>query len=387
MAAKKESALTVPVYRLPYGASDIAFVQRHVARVLKRGYLTDGGEYVAAFEAEFAAWLGRGQALAVNSATTALELILKAIDVRGHSVLVPTYTFYATPLAVANAGGQVLFADIDRATLALSLASLKKQVRPDTKAVVLVHVAGVITPAVTAIRSWCHSRGLILIEDAACAHGATLRGRRAGTLGDIAAFSFHHSKVLTTGEGGMVVTRRREWLESTRVRRAIGVDRRRNNWEVLVPDGNNYKMHEITAVLGLLHVRRADRILAERRRLARYYDTHINFNDHVQPFAVPKGTKSAYYKYLLRVKEPALKEVIRTQLRDHYKVMLPPNVYDHLCHDQAVTAQLPVLNAHAAFPESEYMRDHHVCLPMYNGLTSEERKHVVTSLNHVIARL
>jgi perosamine synthetase len=369
--AKARQKITVPLYRLPYSEADIRYVQREIAKVLKRGYLTDGGDYLKHFEESFARWIGAGEAVAVNSATTALEIILRGIGIEGGSVIVPTYTFYATPLSVLRAGGSVVYADINRDTLSLSLESIEKHIRPDTRVVIVVHVGGVVSSEIEAIRKLCRKRKVYLIEDAACAHGAGHKGKMAGTFGDAAAFSFHHSKVLTTGEGGMIITLRQAWLKEARLRRAIGIDRSQNNWEVRIPDGSNYKMSEITAVLGLLHLKNAGKIIRERRRIAAFYDKHIKFNDLVMPFKIPPGSVSSYYKYIVLVNEPRLKGVLRRRLAER-GVNLPPNLYDHLCHDQNVTKATATVNSNEDFPESEYMRDHHVCLPMYNGLTKRE---------------
>lgn len=376
--------MKIPVYRLPYSVADRAFIKRHIDAALRRGYLTDGGPYVEQFESDFAGLCGVRYAVAVNSATTALELLLRVIDVRQASVVVPTYTFYATPLSILNAGGSVIYADISRDTLGLSLPSIKKHVQPDTKAVIIVHVGGVVSPEVKAIRAWCTTNGIYLIEDAACAHGASLRGKKAGTFGHAAAFSFHHSKVLTTGEGGMITTNNKTWVSRLRRLRGVGLDRTINNWEIFEL-GNNYKMSEITAILGLRHVRQAAHILRERRSLARFYDTQIRFTKQVMPFSIPRDVQSAYYKYLVRVADPVIKATLRERLLREYDISLPPNLYDHLCHDQSITRQTRTRNARAGFPDSTYMRDHHICLPMYNGLSAAERAYIVRSFNEVIA--
>lgn len=376
----------VPVYRLPYSTADIAYVQKHTAKVLRRGYLTDGGEYVKTFEKQFAAFCGQRYAVAVNSGTTALELILKCINIRRCTVIVPTYTFFATPLSVYNAGGKPIFADINKATLSLSLASIKKHARRDTKAVILVHVGGLISPEITAIRRWCDKRGIALIEDAACAHGATWRGKPAGSFGHAAAFSFHHSKVLTTGEGGMVVTKNTDWANTIRKMRAVGLDRTKNNWEAFEL-GNNYKLSEVPAVLGLLHMKKARRILTERRSIAKRYDMNVAWNKKVQAFPLPAGSVSAYYKYVMHVQNPEYKIIIRERLAVEHNVLLPPNVYDHLCHDQAITPKMGAVNWREAQPHSQDMRDHTLCLPLYNGLRPSMQRQVISGLNHIIGQL
>ena len=142
-------------YSLPYTEEDKKYILENIATVLDNGYLTDGGEYVAKFETAWASIVGAKHAIAVNSCTTALELILKVIGVKGRSVVVPTYTFFATPLSVHLAGGTVQYADISRSTLSLSLESIQKATTEDTKAVIIVHVGGIITNEIVKIRKWC----------------------------------------------------------------------------------------------------------------------------------------------------------------------------------------------------------------------------------------
>ena len=181
-------------YSLNYSEEDKKYVKKHISNILDLGYLTDGGEYVKKFEKEWSKIIGTKHSIAVNSCTTALELILKTIDVSNSSVIVPTYTFFATPLSVHNSGGKVIYADVCKKTFSLSLDSIKKRVQSDTKAIIIVHVGGIITNEIGKIRDWCDNRNIYLIEDAACAHGAKYKNVYSGNFGHFGAFSFHHSK-------------------------------------------------------------------------------------------------------------------------------------------------------------------------------------------------
>ena len=307
--------MEIPVYRLPYSKEDIQYIQSHVARILQRGYLTDGGEYLKQFEEEAAQYFKAKNAIAVNSCTTALELILKCINVTGHSVIVPTYTFYATPMSVINAGGKVLYADINCNTLSLSLESIQHSVRKDTKAVIIVHIGGIISDEIVKIRKFCDNNKIFLIEDAACAHGSTFNKKSAGSFGHASAFSFHHSKVLTSGEGGLIITSNSDWAYKLRKMRAIGLDREINNWEAF-EIGSNYKLPELSALLGLFHINKANEILSERRLVASYYDENIHFNNNVLPFILPEGSVSSYYKYIIKVSSVKYKSEIRRKLKN-----------------------------------------------------------------------
>ena len=369
--------MNIKKYKLPYSKKDISFIQEHIQTILENGYLTDGGPYVSQFEKSWAKYIGTKYSVATNSCTTALEIILKGLGITSGSVIVPNYTFYATPLSVLNSGANVIYGDIDPTTLSLSLESIKKNIQNDTKAVIIVHVAGIISNEIFEIKKYCKENNLYLIEDAACAHGGEIKGQKAGTLGDISAFSFHHSKVLTTGEGGMINTNDEALVDKLKRLRSIGLDRNFNNWEVFEL-GNNYKMSEITSVLGILHTNKADEIVSERRKIAKFYDDNLQFNKNFCKISFT--CKSAYYKYVVFCKD---KEIIKNKLADK-NIHLPPNVYDYLCSEQDITKQTNTINYKDNFPVCKYAMKHNMCLPLYNGLTNNELKHIVNNINDII---
>lgn len=371
--------MNIPVYRLPYSEEDIKYVQTHIRNILKTGYLTDGGEYVERFESAWKDVIGAKNSIAVSNCTTALELILRCIDIKNRSVVVPTYTFYATPLSVHNSGGRVLYADISKETLSLSLESIKKNIKWDTKAIIIVHVGGVISNEIEEIRDYCDTRGVYLIEDAACAHGASFAGKPVGSFGHATAFSFHHSKVLTSGEGGIITTDNDEWAQRIRKMRAIGLDRAINNWEVF-EIGNNYKIPETTAVVGLLHCNKAQEIFDERRKIAKFYDENLNFSGKIKKYEIPEKVVSGYYKYVVLTEH---KEELKSKLREQFNINLPPNIYDYLCHEQSINEEIKYL-AESNFENARYMMDHNLCLPMYIGLTDDELQYIVDSINEIV---
>ncbi len=369
-------------YSLPYTEEDKRYILENIAAVLDNGYLTDGGEYVAKFETAWANIVGAKHAIAVNSCTTALELILKVIGVKDRSVVVPTYTFFATPLSVHLAGGTVQYADISRSTLSLSLESIQKATTEETKAVIIVHVGGIITNEIVQIREWCDENNIYLIEDAACAHGASFEGSPVGSFGHFTAFSFHHSKVLTAGEGGIITTD--DYISATRFQRlrAIGLDRSINNWEVF-EIGNNYKLPETSAVLGLLHCNKSEEIFEERRSAAAHYDCNINFNDNLTKFTVPQGVVSGHYKYIALAKSKEYKIHLTNTLAEKYDIHLPPTTYEYMCHEQEINEKI-LHEKNSDFKNARHMMEHNICLPLYCGLSKEELKYITESVNKVI---
>jgi len=371
--------MKIKKYSLPYSQKDVEYVRHHVTNVLKKGYLTDGGEYVGRFESEWAKIINADYSIAVNSCTTALEIILKCIGVDKASVVVPTYTFFATPLAAHLAGAKVIYADISKETLSLSLDSIKEVVQEDTRAVIVVHVGGIISNEIISIRNWCDTRGIYLIEDAACAHGASYKGISAGNFGHYAAFSFHHSKILTCGEGGMIITKNKDSAIKIRKMRAIGLDRKINNWEVF-EIGNNYKMPELSAILGLLHCNKSHEIFEERRKIARFYDENIKFNNNIARLFIDIESVSGYYKYVIMAKSQEYKKDFIKTLREKYEIDLPPTIYEYLCHEQKINNKINQAAA-SKFDNARHLMKHNICLPMYCGLKESELCYIVNSIN------
>src|SRR5260370_9744029 len=188
-----------------FAEADIDAALRMIEQCLRSGTLVMG-PLVAEFERKFAGFCGAKHAVAVSSGTAALEIGLRCIELRGRQVIVPTQTFVATANAVLLAGGSPVFAEIHPRTLCLDVEDVARRITHNTACILGLHMAGLIQPDLAALRDLCDSRGIFLAEDAAHAHGASLAGHRAGTLGRFGCFSFYPTKIMTTGEGGMLTT-------------------------------------------------------------------------------------------------------------------------------------------------------------------------------------
>ena len=220
------------------------------------------GPLTECFERTWAEWNGV-PAVAFSGWSGAALAALEYAGVRGQTVVVPSNTFMATPLAALHAGARVEFADCNREDLCLSLASLEAAIaRHRPRAVILVHIGGHIAFDAEPIAALCRSEGIFLLEDCAHAHGASWHGQRPGTYGDAGVYSFYATKTISTGEGGMLVSRDGDLLEFARAHRNYGK-----------PDhavaGTNGRMSEFTAALGLVGVERLDEIVAWKNAVAR----------------------------------------------------------------------------------------------------------------------
>ncbi|WP_156144172.1 DegT/DnrJ/EryC1/StrS family aminotransferase [Sinomonas humi] len=251
---------------------------RAVAEVIASGWLAQGPR-VAEFEREFAAAQGVTQGVAVSSCTTALHLALLVAGVKaGDEVVVPSFSFVATANAPRYLGAEPVFADVDPLTGNLSAETVAAVLGPRVSAVVVVDQGGL--PAdVGPLAELCHARGIVLIEDAACAAGSRYRGRPVGISADIAAWSFHPRKLLTTGEGGMLTTDRGDWAERARRLRqhAASVSAAERHEAVRAPAeeytelGYNFRMTDLQAAIGIVQLKRLPAMIERRRALVAAY--------------------------------------------------------------------------------------------------------------------
>ncbi len=360
--------------RVVFTPSDRAEIAAAITDILATGTLTLG-PYTQRFEAAFAAAHDARHAVAVSSGTAALEISLRAVGVAGRDVIVPANTFYATAAAVLRAGARPVFADIDAATFALSPATVDAALTRDAAAVVLVHLGGLITPEAAGIRRFCDRRGLALVEDAAHAHGSTYDGGFAGSFGTAAAFSFYPTKVVTSGEGGMVLTASRELADEARIYRDQGKGSFGANHHVR--HGYAWRMSEQNAATGLVHLRRMGPAIARRREVAARYDKALAELDGLQPLAEPPGCRGNIYKYIAVLPEGADRAGFRRELAERHDIRLAGEVYDVPLHRQPVLADYA---AAGPLPVAEDLCARHVCLPVHSDMTDDEVDQVLTGV-------
>jgi perosamine synthetase len=380
--------LGVQAARVVFPAADRAEIAAAVDEILSSGILTLG-PYTRQFEAAFgAAHSGAGDqgadaphTVAVSSGTAALEIALRCAGVVGRDVIVPANTFYATAAAALAAGARLVFADIDPATFALSPETLIAALTPQTAAVILVHVGGLITPAVDELRRICAEREVVLVEDAAHAHGATYHGRFAGSFGSAGAFSFYPTKVVTSGEGGMIVTGSRGLADEARIYRDQGKGSFSANHHVR--HGYAWRMSELSAVTGLVHLRRMARSIERRREVAARYSQALAGLAGLDPLAEPTGCRSNFYKYIVVLPPGADRARFKKELADLREVRLAGEVYDVPLHQQPVFAQL----AGPALPVAEDMCARHVCLPVHSDMTDDEVEQVLAAVTTVYSAM
>jgi dTDP-4-amino-4,6-dideoxygalactose transaminase len=337
-------------------------------RVLRSGRLVQG-EQVAAFELEFAAQVAPGaECVAVNSGTSALHLALLAYGIGpGDEVVVPSFTFAATANAVAMTGATPVFADVDPLTYCLDPDAALSAATPRTAAIMPVHLYG--HPAALAELSELAARlGVLLLEDSAQAHAASLDGRNVGTWGHAGAFSFYPTKNMMSGEGGMVTCQDAEVARTVRLLRNQGQEQRYANE---IPGLNN-RMTDIHAAIGRVQLRRLGQWTDQRIENASFYDSALV---GVATPAVAKGARHVYHQYTIRVSAEDRDQVVRDLSARGVGtgVYYPTPV--HRLQAYSLSLDLPV---------TERLSREVLSLPVYPTLTERERDQVVAAVNDVL---
>lgn len=286
----------IPPVKPYFPDEDIEQIKNDVEKILRSGMLTLY-TYTREFEKKFAELCGVKHAIAVNSGTSALEIALKAFNLRsGDEVIVPTNTFSATAAAVFFAGGKPVLTDIDPDSLCIGAEHVQKHITPNTRGVIAVHIGGLICPEIEEIREICEDEELFLIEDAAHAHGSTFNGEYAGSFGDCGCFSFYPTKVITTGEGGMITTNNDNVAKIAMILRDQGKENFHSGR--IVELGYNWRLPEINAAIGLVQLKRLPEIIKKRNKIAEFYDRELERIDGITPLKKPKEIENCYYKYV-----------------------------------------------------------------------------------------
>lgn len=370
------SDIQVPPVRVVFDEDMRAKIAAGIDECLSSGRVA-AGKKVEEFEAFWAEYSGAKHAAATSSGGSALEVLMRAIGVDGDEVLVPTNTFVATANAVLFAGGRPRFMDADPKTLCVSLAEIERRRTPSTKGVVVVHIGGIVTPEMPAIAEWCRANNLWLVEDAAHAHGSETGGKRPGAFGIAAAYSFFATKVMTSGEGGMIVTNDSELDGRIRRYRDYG---KKSQWESLYTViSANYRMGDLTAVVGLEQARRLDGFIADRAKAAARYSEALK---GTLELILPSG-RCSWYKYVALLPKGADRAKFKAAMKER-GVSLSGGVYDLPLHAQPVFKDK---EDPADYPHAEDLCARHVCLPLFPGMTGEQVLHVIDSVKAEAAKL
>jgi dTDP-4-amino-4,6-dideoxygalactose transaminase len=301
-------------------------------------------------------------------------------------VIVPAQTYIATAIAVRNVGAVPVFGDVESDTHCLAPGSVEALRSPRTRAVLLVHYGGLISPRLEEILGLCKRHGLKLVEDAAHAHGAARQGRPAGSLGEAASFSYYATKVLTTGEGGMVTTNDQKVVRLARMYQARGMDLTRPDEELFVLPVHNVRMTELAALCGVVQHRRLEEFLTRRREIA---DVYARFFESKHPEIefqrCPPDTRHAYWKFTVNLPKGIDRAALQTRLKQEWNVSANWSYFPPL-HLQPVFREL-YGTREGQCPVAEDVCARCFNLPMHVRLTTEDAETVCEAFEAVYKSL
>jgi dTDP-4-amino-4,6-dideoxygalactose transaminase len=379
---------------LPFALPDIGEAEINaVTQALRSGWVTTGPK-TREFEQRFAEFLGGGvEAIAVNSATAGLHLALEALGIGpGDEVIAPSLTFTATVEVARYLGADAVLVDVDPVTLNIDVEAVRKAITPRTKAIMPVHYAG-LAADMAPIWALAKEHGLKVVEDAAHALPTVYQGQLVGTLqSDITVFSFYANKTMTTGEGGMVVTRNAEAAKRMRVMRLHGMSRdafdrfvsKTPAWyyEIIAP-GFKYNMTDVAAAMGVEQLVRLPAFVQRRQALAARYNEALQDLPLVLPADAPKDGQHAWHLYVIRVKpEAALdRDGLIQRLSDagigtsvHY---VPLHRQPYWRDRYALTPEM--------FPQAELAYQSMLSIPLYTAMTDDQQERVITALREALS--
>ena len=353
-----------------------------VSEVLRSGWVAQGPR-VAEFERAFAQSQQVSHAVAVSNCTTALHLALVVAGIGpGDEVVVPSFSFVATANAPTYVGATPIFADVDETTGNLTPDTIAKVVTARTRAVIAVDQGGVPLD-LRAIRAWCTPRDIVVVEDAACAAGSTAYGRPVGAEADIAAWSFHPRKLLTTGEGGMLTTSHADWADRARRLRehAMSVSAADRHASVLAPPesysevGFNYRMTDMQAAVGLVQLGRLPEMVARRRLVAATYAEVVADLPGLRVVADPDWGTTNFQSCWIEVlgeypldREELLVRLAEAGISARRGIMA---AHRHPAHSH---------RQHVALPVTERLNDQTLILPLFHQMTDGELTRVCEAL-------
>ena len=363
----------IPIFKLEFEKNFINNFKKLSTKIFRSKSLSEG-DFVNRFENKFSKFVKSKYAVSVSNGTTALELAFKAINIKGKEVIVPTNTFFATVISIINAGGVPVLCDNEKNSTDPDFEEIKKKINKKTKALCVVHVGGIISNNIDKIKKFCKKKKIFLIEDAAHAHGSNLDNIfNAGSIGDLGCFSFFPTKVMTTGEGGMITSNNLKLIKKIKEYKNFG---RSKNPLILNSVGSNNKISEFTALMGLLELDRINYRINRRKKIVHRYIKNLRNNKNYSVIIQHKG-KCSYYKCIIKTKKNS--SMIK-RICSKKNIELTGKVWEVPIHKQKVFRKFI---KYEKFKNSDHFSKHHICPPNYPELSFKEVDFITSVLNKI----
>jgi len=310
--------MKIPLFKTYSDEEDV----NAVAEVIKRGTYWAIGPEVEEFEKAIARYIGRKYALVFNSGTSALHALLLAYDIKGKEVIVPSFTFISTANTVVLAGGIPVFAESESETFGLDADDVERKINKKTRVILPIHYGGFPAKDIEKLRKIADKHKLLLIEDNAESLGASINGKKTGTFGDSAILSFCQNKIISTGEGGAIITDSADIYEKAKLLRSHGRVELEKDYFSSAEDndyiqvGYNYRMCSMCAALGLSQLKKIDKLISLRREHAKYLNTNLSdIKEIITPKEI-KGNFCVYQMYTIILKDSKLRNDLQEFLLD-----------------------------------------------------------------------
>jgi len=341
---------------------------QYITDCVKSGWISSKGSYIKNFEEKFAKFCGVRHGISTTSGTTALHLALASLGIKkGDEIIMPTFTMVATAYAVLYLGAKPVFIDSEERTWNMDVSKVEEEIGQKTRVLLPVHIYGHpvdMDPLIKLSKKY----SLFVIEDAAEAHGAKYKGRICGSMGDMNCFSFYANKVITTGEGGMVVTDDKRLAEKARLLKDLSHSPKQRFLHTAL--AYNYRMTNMQAAIGLAQIEKANILIEKKRRIASLYNDNLKDIEGLRLPIEEKWAKSVYWMYSILVEDDL------GISRDQFKLELLKEGIDTRSffipmHRQPVIKEMGLVDKKKKYPVSDYISDHGLYLP--TGLALKDK--------------
>jgi len=339
------------------------------------------GENVRLFEKEFSNMVGTRHCVASNSCTSSLETALQVLGAStDDEVIVPTQTFIATGMAVKLVGAKPVFCEINPRDFSIDFNAMKNVLNKRTKGVILVHFSGYISDDIFKIKKFCEENNLFLIEDASHAPGAIIDGKLSGSIGDIGCFSLYPTKIITSGEGGMLTTDNDQIAQQAVSLQNRGRDMQSDTEEYSLV-GRNIRMTEMCAITGRVQLSSLESYLSQRRKIGKYYKESLNEIQEIVAVAPFNDKQSSYWKFPIILEDSINRHHFLAEL--HKKGVFADLTYQPPLHLQPVFKKL-YGTKEGDLKQSENIMTRHVCLPCHQSMTLKDAEYVMNQVKKIL---
>lgn len=371
---KKKISMAEPTF----SSSEIKLINFQIKKSINNSLSM--GPNVKLFQDRFAKKIGAKYAIATNSCTSALEIALQSVCKLNDEVLIPGQTFIASAMAAHLSNLKIKFVEIDQNDFCIDFLDLKKKISKKTKAIILVNMGGNISNNLDKIKKLCNQKKIYIIEDAAHSLGAKYLNKNSGTLGDIGCFSFYPTKIITTGEGGMLTTNNKKIASFAKSLQLRGRDLKNKNEQYVYP-GRNVRMPEISAILGLIQLNKLDSFLKKRRKIASVYLKGFKNNNKIKIALPKKLSQTSCWKIPIILNQNIKRDSILEKLNK--LGIMADKAYFPPVHQQPIIKKILKIKKNH-LPKTENLSKFHICLPCHQNMSVADAKYVVQTLNKLL---